>query len=142
MTLRKLVLSVSLLAALLMLAAPAQAETWACNGYELIGFDRVEVKGDKPFVFVRKGKTFEFKGSPLTFRISQETPKLIVLARSWYDDGKGPDLTRFPIPYVKDIASWNANLFKPLRGEKQFTLTFRSEWPEFTKKWTGDCTVY
>jgi len=34
MTLRKLTLSIGLLAVSLMLAAPAQAETWSCSYYD------------------------------------------------------------------------------------------------------------
>ena len=55
MTLRKLVFSVSLLAASLMLAAPAQAETWSCSYMEKDR--RVE-----NIVFVRKGDAFRWVG--------------------------------------------------------------------------------
>ena len=61
MTLRKLTLSVSLLAASLMLAAPAQAETWACSYIETgeAGTD----------VLVREGKVFKLKPTGMSFSI-------------------------------------------------------------------------
>ena len=132
MALHKLTLSIGLLAASLMLAAPAQAETWACT-------DKFD--GNKPFVFVRKGKIFELKGSALTFKILGETHTGISLGRDWYNDGKGPDLTN-PIPYVKEIASWTVHLVKHSGGRKRFLMDVYSVFPEFRKNWTGECTVY
>ena len=56
MTLLKLTLSISVLAASLMLVAPAKAETWTCSYM-------VDLKGEKKsfsLVFVREGETIQF----------------------------------------------------------------------------------
>ena len=62
MTLRKLTLSVSLLAASLMLAAPAQAETWACSYISPNGKAGTDV-------LVREGKVFKLKPTGMSFSI-------------------------------------------------------------------------
>jgi len=76
MTLRKLTLSISLMAALLTLAAPAQAETWSCSYMEKDG--RVE-----NIIFVRKGDSFrqvgQYKGR--IENIHLETDNIIHLYR-------------------------------------------------------------
>ena len=54
MTLRKLTLSVGLLAASLMLAAPAQAETWTCSHI----VDLKEGRKSYSWIFVRDGAGF------------------------------------------------------------------------------------
>ena len=55
MTRRKLTLSVSLLAASLMLAAPAQAETWSCTYHDK------SAKHPRPIAFTRDGGRFKNK---------------------------------------------------------------------------------
>ena len=55
MTLRKLTLSVSILAASLMLAAPAQAETWSCAYHDK------SAKHPRPIAFTRDGGRFKNK---------------------------------------------------------------------------------
>ena len=55
MALRKFTLSISLLAASLMLAAPAQAETWSCAYYDK------SAKHPRPIVFTRDGGRFKNK---------------------------------------------------------------------------------
>ena len=55
LTLRKLTLSVSLLAASLMLAAPAQAETWSCAYHDK------SAKYLRPTAFARDGGRFKNK---------------------------------------------------------------------------------
>ena len=55
MALRKFKLSISLLAASLMLAAPAQAETWSCAYYDK------SAKHPRPIAFARDGGRFKNK---------------------------------------------------------------------------------
>ena len=71
MTLRKLTLSIGLLAALLMLAAPAQAETWFC----LLRPAAVPNADPHKLVFVREGDQFvrQPKGQWYDHRIILET---------------------------------------------------------------------
>ena len=71
MTLRKLTLSVSLLAASLIVASQAKAETWACSYIE-----SGEAGTD---VLVREGKVFKLKGSGMSFSIIEETDRLLSL---------------------------------------------------------------
>ena len=72
MTLRKLTLSISLLAASLMLAAPAQAETWTCSVIY-----KTEPPETRKHVFVRKGDVFRYNF--MDYQIVDETDDLISL---------------------------------------------------------------
>ena len=80
MTLRKLTLSIGFLAASLMLAAPAQAETWACS--------YIEHKKPQTFIFTRKGKTFFEALMEWEYKIIRETKTEIHLYKSGDSDGK------------------------------------------------------
>ena len=80
MTLHKLTLSVSLLAASLMLVAPAKAETWSCSYH-----DKVK-KGPMPLCFVRNGGNFDVRAYRAAFRIIHEKSKVIHLHRDWYKE--------------------------------------------------------
>ena len=82
-TLHKLTLSVSLLAASLMLVAPAKAETWSCSYH-----DKVK-KGPMPFCFVRNGGNFDVPVFKAAFRIVHENSQVIHLHGAWYR-GKVP----------------------------------------------------
>ena len=91
MTLRKLTLSVSLLATSLMLATPAQAETWAC----------AHMAWDKPVatLFTREGNTFQSEN--IKFKILHEDKILIQI---WFNGGprtSGLTLPRFCLLYKK-----------------------------------------
>ena len=75
MTLRKLTFSIGLLAASLMLAAPAQAETWSCS----------YINGKEAFVrlYVREGEGFRAtfpSGLQSKWDIIKENEKVIHLA--------------------------------------------------------------
>ena len=103
MTLRKLTLSIGLLAASLTLAAPAQAETWSCSYY-----DKVK-KGPMPFSFVRNGGTFDVPIFKAAMRIINENSKVIHLHTAWYKE-KVPlysvalfkDTKRFAMAFTTD----------------------------------------
>ena len=79
-TLHKLTLPVSLLAASLMLVALEKAETWSCSMHD-------EVKnGPMPFSFVRNGGNFDVRAYRAAFRIIHEKSKVIHLHRDWYKE--------------------------------------------------------
>ena len=73
MTLRKLTLSVSLLVASLMLAAPAQPETWTC------AFINPNTQKPEKLEIVRDGGTFIEQFNKTPYRIMQETENTIQL---------------------------------------------------------------
>ena len=80
LSLRKFPLSVSLLAASLMLVAPAKAEMWACS--------YIEHKKPQTFIFTRKGKTFFEALMEWEYKIISETETEIHLYKSGDSDGK------------------------------------------------------
>ena len=73
MTLRKLMLLVSLLAASLMLAAPAQAETWTC------AFINPNTQKPEKLAIVRDGGTFIEQFNKTPYRILNETENTLQL---------------------------------------------------------------
>ena len=89
MTLRQLTLSVNLLAASLMLAAPAQAETWSCSPHGGI-VDAIKKQGHKlpPVVLVRKGKLIHLANGGYTWRIVYEDEEEVhAFGRTQITDG-------------------------------------------------------
>ena len=76
-TLHKLTLSVSLLAASLILAASAKAETPSCSYH-----DEVK-KGPMPFSFVRNDSNFDVPVFRAAFRVVHENSEVILLHRAW-----------------------------------------------------------
>ena len=113
MTLRKLTLSVSLLAALLTLAAPVKAETWAC----------VYIDNGKPAStnFVREGKIFRDAAFRIPYRILKEDDRFIQL---WFEGNKIAD------PYF-------TVLFK-----KERRFTHIRPLPNGNVEMNGSCKVY
>ena len=73
MTLRKLTLSIGLLAASLMLAAPAQAEAWTC------AFINPNTQKPEKLEIVRDGGTFIEQFNKTPYRILNETENTIQL---------------------------------------------------------------
>ena len=73
MALHKLTLSISLLAASLMLAAPAQAETWTC------AFINPNTQKPEKLAIVRDGGTFIEQFNKTPYRILNETENTIQL---------------------------------------------------------------
>ena len=73
MSLRKLTLSVSLLAALLMSAVPAEAETWTC------AFINPNTQKPEKLAIVRDGGTFIEQFNKTPYRIMKETENTIQL---------------------------------------------------------------
>ena len=71
---------VGALAASLMLAAPAQAETWACS--------YIEHKKPQTIIFTRKGKTFFGELREWEYKINRETETQIHLYTSGDPDSK------------------------------------------------------
>ena len=73
MGLHKLTLSIGFLAALLMLAAPAQAETWTC------AFINPNTQKPEKLAIVRDGGTFIEQFNKTPYRIMKETENTIQL---------------------------------------------------------------
>ena len=73
MTLSNLTLSIGLLAASLILAAPVQAETWTC------AFINPNTQKPEKLVIVRDGGTFIEQFNKTPYRIMQETENTIQL---------------------------------------------------------------
>jgi len=103
MTLRKLTLSISLLAASLMLAAQAKAETWSCSF-------TYPTKRESPgvWVFKRKGDVFQILSDkdPKELTIKQETETAIYLF----------DVKQFGDPKTYPRHMLAAVLYKPSPG--------------------------
>ena len=78
MILRKLTHSFSPLAALLMLAAPAQAETWTC------AFINPNTQKPEKLAIVRDGGTFIEQFNKMSYRILNETENTLQL---FFDGG-------------------------------------------------------
>ena len=107
MTLRKLTFSIGLLAASLMLAAPAKAETWSCSY-------AVEAKygGSKSLVFVREGEGFRSivqSGAQYSYRIIAENELAIHL----YKPTKGMD-GMIAVALYKKEKHFNHSMLTPL----------------------------
>lgn len=120
MTLRQLTLSVSILAASLMLAAPAQAETWSCSY-------NVAIRA-KPISFVRTGNKFSIPSMKTEWPIIHENTKVIHATQE-------VRLDTVPI-YV-------LALFK---GPKRFALVHVGETADkqnpSVSTWVGTCIIY
>ena len=73
MTLHKLTLSISILAASLMLTVPAHAEAWVCSF----------LSGNKPYtqMFIRRGETFYEESTGFNYNIVGENDYGIHLTR-------------------------------------------------------------
>ena len=120
MTLHKLTFSISLLAASLMLAVPAQAETWSCSYH-----DKVR-KGPMPFMFVRNGDNFDAPAFATTFQIVRETSKVIHLLKTY--DGT-------------TTASYSVSLFKQTKRFAMARLSDNKPDP-VVEGWGGSCLTH
>ena len=119
MTLRKLTLLVSFLAASLMLAVPVKSETWSCSY-----FDRA--KGHPmPFSFIRNGGKFDVPGFKATFWIIHENSKVIHLHQAYLTE-------KVPLHSVA--------LFK---DTKRFAMahTEDTKVEPAVRSWVGDCII-
>ena len=113
MTLRKLTLLVSLLAAPLMLAIPVKSETWSCSYFD-------KAKGHQmPFSFIRNGGKFDVPVFKAAFRIIHENSKVIHLHKAYltakvplYSVALFKDTKRFAMAHTEDtkvepvVRSW------------------------------------
>ena len=135
MTLRQLTLTVSLLAASLMLASPAQAETWSCSYIDTVK------REPKPFVFIRNGKNFDVQGSPLTLKVNSEDAKMILLMRIVYNGNRPSVQDDGFIPYIRPLASYTGALNKE---RKTFLIMYTTSdiEPAVKRTWVGNCAIH
>ena len=120
MTLRKLTLSVSLLATSLLLAAPAQTETWSCS-YNDKG------KGHPmPFSFVRNGGTFDVPILQTAFQVVYESRHVIHLHKA----------------YNKLVHAYSVSLFKSVAGARfAMARTNNTQLEPTVESWVGSCII-